>query len=137
VRLQSLEVRRPEDFDMAFKAALAERAEGLIIVSSRLMSRQRQRIAEFAGKNRLIVAGGWGDWTGSCRPGHFVTHRVPSHSHRLTALERKRDRSSGGVVTTIADCVSGTQPGNDCVERTSVRRLGDEMVESSLPDLLR
>jgi len=63
VQLQSLEVRRPEDFDRAFNAALSERAEGLVIVSSRLMSRQRQQIAEFAGKNRLIVAGGWGEWT--------------------------------------------------------------------------
>jgi len=62
-QLQSLEVRRPDDFDMAFKAALAERAEGLVIVSSRLMSRQRQQIAEFAAKNRIIVAGGWGEWT--------------------------------------------------------------------------
>jgi putative ABC transport system substrate-binding protein len=63
VQLQSLEVRRLADFDGVFKAALGERAEGLIIVSSRLMSRQRQQIAEFATKNRLIVAGGWGDWT--------------------------------------------------------------------------
>lgn len=63
VQLQSLEVRRPADFDRVFKAALGERAEGLVIVSSRLMSRQRQQIAEFAAKNRLIVAGGWGEWT--------------------------------------------------------------------------
>ena len=63
VQLQSLEVRRPDDFDRVFKAALGERAEGLVIVSSRLMSRQRQHIAEFAAKNRLIVAGGWGEWT--------------------------------------------------------------------------
>jgi putative ABC transport system substrate-binding protein len=63
VQLQSLEVRRPDDFDKVFKAALGERAEGLVIVSSRLMSRQRQQIAEFAAKNRLIVAGGWGEWT--------------------------------------------------------------------------
>ena len=63
VQLQSLEVRRPDDFDGAYKAALAERAEGLIIVSSRLMSRQRQQIVEFAAKNRIIVVGGWGEWT--------------------------------------------------------------------------
>lgn len=63
VQLQSLEVRRPDDFDKAFKAALAERAEGLVVVSSRLISRQRQQIAEFAAKNRIIVAGGWGEWT--------------------------------------------------------------------------
>jgi putative ABC transport system substrate-binding protein len=63
VQLQSLEVRRSDDFGAAFKAALSARAEGLVIVSSRLMSRQRQQIAEFAAKNRIIVAGGWGEWT--------------------------------------------------------------------------
>ena len=63
VQLQSLEVRRPDDFGGAFKLALGERAEGLVIVSSRLMSRQRQQIAEFATRNRIIVAGGWGEWT--------------------------------------------------------------------------
>jgi putative ABC transport system substrate-binding protein len=62
VQLQSLEVRRTDDFDRAFKAALGERAEGLVIVSSRLMSRQRQDIAEFAARNLIIVAGGWGEW---------------------------------------------------------------------------
>ena len=63
VQLQSLDVRRPDDFGGAFNAAIRERAEGLVIVSSRLMSRQRQQIAEFAGNNRIIVAGGWGEWT--------------------------------------------------------------------------
>lgn len=63
VQLQSLEVRRPDDFDKAFEAALSERTEGIIIFSSRLMLRQRQQIFEFASKNRIIVAGGWGEWT--------------------------------------------------------------------------
>jgi len=63
VQLQSLDVRRPDDFGGAFNAAIRERAEGLVIVSSRLMSRQRQQIAEFDGNNRIIVAGGWGEWT--------------------------------------------------------------------------
>jgi putative ABC transport system substrate-binding protein len=63
VRVQSLEVRRAQDFDAAFKAALAERAQALVIVSSRLMSKGRQQIAEFAAANRIIVAGGWGEWT--------------------------------------------------------------------------
>ena len=62
VRIQSLEVRRPTDFDRAFQAALAERAEGLIIVSTRLLLQQRRAIAEFGAKNRIIMAGNWGDW---------------------------------------------------------------------------
>ncbi len=71
VQLQYLEVRRPEDLDRAFNAALGERAEGLVVVSSRLMSRQRQQIAEFAAKNRIIVVGGWGEWT---KDGAFLTY---------------------------------------------------------------
>jgi putative ABC transport system substrate-binding protein len=62
VGLQSLEVRRPSDFDAAFNSATADRAEGLIIVSSRLLLQQRQQIVEFGVKNRLIMAGSWGDW---------------------------------------------------------------------------
>ncbi len=62
VRLQSLEVRRASDFEGAFKLALAERSEALIIVSSRLMLLQRQQITEFTARNRIVLAGGWGAW---------------------------------------------------------------------------
>jgi putative ABC transport system substrate-binding protein len=71
VRLQSLEVRRPDDFVAAYKAALAERAEGLVIVFSRLMSRERPRILEFAATNQILVAGGFGEWT---RDGALLTY---------------------------------------------------------------
>jgi hypothetical protein len=50
IRLQSLEVRRASDFEGAFKLALAEHSQGLIIVPSRLMSLQRQAIAEFTAR---------------------------------------------------------------------------------------
>ena len=63
IRLQSLEVRRASDFEGAFKLALAEHSQGLIIVPSRLMSLQRQEIAEFTARNRIVWAGGWGAWT--------------------------------------------------------------------------
>jgi putative ABC transport system substrate-binding protein len=62
VKLQSLEIRRAADFGGAFEAATAERAEGLIIVSSRLLLQQRAQIAAFVAKNRIPSAGGWGDW---------------------------------------------------------------------------
>jgi putative ABC transport system substrate-binding protein len=63
VRVQSLEVRRAADFEAAFQAAAAERAEALIVVSSRLMTFNRQRILEFAARQRLPVVSGWGPWT--------------------------------------------------------------------------
>lgn len=62
VRLQSLEVRRPDDFAGAFNAAISEHTEGLILVSSRLLFQQRRQIVEFGPKNRIIMAGSWGDW---------------------------------------------------------------------------
>ena len=62
VRLQSLEVRQPGDFDAAFNKGTSEHAEGLIIVSSRLLLQRRRQIVEFGAKNGIIMAGNWGDW---------------------------------------------------------------------------
>ncbi|HEV7635665.1 MAG TPA: ABC transporter substrate-binding protein [Bradyrhizobium sp.] len=62
VALQSLEVRRPGDFEPASKAAADQRAEGLIIVSTRLLLQQRQQIVSFGSRSRIIMAGNWSDW---------------------------------------------------------------------------
>ena len=62
VRVQSLEVRGAGDFDTAFQAAAAERAEAIIVVSSRLMTFNRQRILELAARQRLPLVAGWGQW---------------------------------------------------------------------------
>ncbi len=54
VKLQSLEVQRPYDFEKAFRAAVNWRAEGLIVMG-RGMGRPRtqQQVAELAAKHRL------------------------------------------------------------------------------------
>ena len=57
VQLQSLEVRQPSDFDGAFQAASREGAEALIVLGSRLIFRNRQRVGDFAEKNKLVVVG--------------------------------------------------------------------------------
>ena len=57
IQLQSLEVRQPGDFEGAFQAATRERAEALIVVSSRIMFLHRQLIGDFAAKNGLILVG--------------------------------------------------------------------------------
>ena len=62
VDIVSLEVRRPDDLEAAFKTALRDRIDALIVVSSRLMTLARQRILEFATTHRLPVATGWGAW---------------------------------------------------------------------------
>jgi putative ABC transport system substrate-binding protein len=57
VQLQSLEVREPGDYEGAFQAAERGRAEALIVIGGRLMFQNRQRIGDFAAKNRLIMGG--------------------------------------------------------------------------------
>jgi putative ABC transport system substrate-binding protein len=62
VEILSLEVRRAEDFDGAFKAAIDQHADGLIFVSSRLLLTQREKILAFAANSRIPTIGSWGDW---------------------------------------------------------------------------
>jgi len=102
VQIQSLEVRRPEDFDKAFNAASNQRAEGLVIVSSWLMSRQRQQIAAFAAKHRVLVAGGWGEWT---KDGALLTYG-PNTTDLM-----------GRVAMYIAKIIKGVHPSDLAVER--------------------
>src|SRR4029079_14713994 len=71
VTLQSLEVRTAGDFAGAFDAALREHAQGLIIVSARLLLQQRQQIVEFGSKNRIIMAGNLGE---RANTGIFTTY---------------------------------------------------------------
>ncbi len=62
VQLRSLETRRAGDFDSAFEIVVRERTEALIVVSSRLMSLQSQRILDFAARSRVPIVAGWGPW---------------------------------------------------------------------------
>ena len=65
IRVQSLEVRSAADLDPAFLAAAADSAEAIIVVSSRLMTFNRQRIQELATRHRLPLVAGWGPWVDS------------------------------------------------------------------------
>jgi len=71
IHVQSLEVRRPEDFDGAFQAAIHARSEALMVVSSRFMNLNRPRIVEFASGQRIPLATGWGPWA---RTGSFLSY---------------------------------------------------------------
>jgi putative ABC transport system substrate-binding protein len=53
LRLQSLGVRGPDDFESAFKAAKSGGAEALILTSNPLANTHRARIVDLAAKNRL------------------------------------------------------------------------------------
>jgi len=51
--IQSLQVRSPSNFESAFKAAIAGQARAIQVLQSGLINSHRNRIVEFATKNRL------------------------------------------------------------------------------------
>lgn len=102
VRLQSLEVRRPADFDPAFKAAADAHPDGLVVVSSRVLFQQRKQIAEFAQTSRIPLAGGWGDWT---KDGFLLTYG-PSPADMMRKIPLYLDK-----------ILKGARPGDLPVER--------------------
>jgi putative ABC transport system substrate-binding protein len=53
VKLQSLEVRRSDDFEKAFRAATTGRADALVVLQSALINTHRTRIVQLAAKSRL------------------------------------------------------------------------------------
>ena len=53
IKVQRLEVRRPADFDGAFKAALAERADALMPFTETLVFSEIMRIIDFAAQYRV------------------------------------------------------------------------------------
>jgi putative ABC transport system substrate-binding protein len=62
VKLQSLEIRGPGDFESVFEAATRKRAEAIIVVSSRLLNQQQRQIIEFGLRSRIVLAGNWSNW---------------------------------------------------------------------------
>lgn len=57
-----LEARRAGEIDTALQTAAGQRAEALIVVSSRLTALHHQRIVQFAEDARLPLITGWGAW---------------------------------------------------------------------------
>ena len=62
IKVQSLEARRPEDFDGAFRSATRARTEALMVVSSRFLNLSRSRIVEFVSEQKIPLVTGWGPW---------------------------------------------------------------------------
>lgn len=62
LQLHLVEVRNTNDFDAAFRAADNAGADSLYVVSSRLTVLNIKRIVQFATRNRIPLAGGWGAW---------------------------------------------------------------------------
>jgi ABC-type uncharacterized transport system substrate-binding protein len=53
IEIQSLEVRAPDDFDVAFEAARRQRPDALITVEDPLTVNHRQRVADFTAEQQL------------------------------------------------------------------------------------
>jgi len=104
VQLQSLEAARPEDFEAAFQAVTRERAQALMVVSSRLMNINRPRILEFAAKQRIPLVSGWGPWV---RSGGFM-----SYGPDLDVLVRR-------AASHVDKILKGARPGEIPVEQPS------------------
>ena len=53
LKLLSLEVRSPDDFESAFARAKRDGAQALITIADPLVNTQQRQVLEFAAKNRL------------------------------------------------------------------------------------
>jgi putative tryptophan/tyrosine transport system substrate-binding protein len=62
VRLQLVEMRGSGDLENAFAAMTQAGCDGLYVVSSRHTALNTPKIVDFALKNRIPLAGGWGAW---------------------------------------------------------------------------
>jgi putative ABC transport system substrate-binding protein len=102
IHIESLEVRRPEDFEAAFALAARAHAEALMVVSSRLMSTNRLRIVDFAGKQRIPLVSGWGTWA--------QTGGLLSYGPDLDTLAQR-------AATKVDKILKGAKPGDLPVEQ--------------------
>lgn len=102
VQLLPLPVRRPDDFDGAFKSAVDGRAEGLIVVSTRLLLTQRRKIIEFATNTRVPAVGSWGDWA---KDGLLLTYGPNT------------DDAMHGIATYVDKILRGSQPADLPIQR--------------------
>jgi putative tryptophan/tyrosine transport system substrate-binding protein len=62
VEIHSLEVRRPDGFEGAFRVAAAAGLEAIVVVSSRMMTLNRQPLSELATRHRILLVTGSGGW---------------------------------------------------------------------------
>ena len=102
VQVQSLEVRSPNDFESAFKAATGGRAHALIIVQTALINAHRTRIVELATKNRLPTMFGEG--------AHVESGGLMSYAPNSADLFRR-------AATYVDKILKGTKPADLPVEQ--------------------
>ena len=63
LKLQSVEMREPNDLEQAFSAMKRERAEALVTILGALVGGQRSRIVDLAAKSRMATMSAESQWT--------------------------------------------------------------------------
>jgi len=76
IKLTSHKAQRREDIDQTFTAMAKENPQAVIVVPSRLMSLVRERIANFAIKQRLPMVSGWREFAESGGLASYGPNRV-------------------------------------------------------------
>src|SRR5262249_59388972 len=102
IHIQPLGVRRPGVFDGASQAAMRERAEALVVASSRFMTSNRPRLEEFSSKQRIPLVTSWGPWA---RAGSLM-----SYGPDLDTLVRR-------AATHVDKILKGAKPADVPVEQ--------------------
>ena len=104
VRVQSLAVRAPEDFEGAFAAMARERAEALLVIASSIFFYAQRQLGDLAMKQRLPTMFG--------ARGHAEVGGLLSYSANYPDLMRR----SAAYVDKI---LKGAKPGDLSVEQSS------------------
>ena len=102
VQVMSAEVLDAAQLARAFDAIVAWKPDGLMPVSSRLIVGQRPAIVEFATRQRLPLAGGWGLWAD--------TGALLSYGPDLDVMFRR-------AVAYVDRIVKGAKPGDLPIEQ--------------------
>jgi putative ABC transport system substrate-binding protein len=102
IQLQSLEVRRSDELDGAFRAAKTERAGALVVLQSALINTHRTRIVELATKSRMP--------TMFAERTHVESGGLMSYAPSLFDLQRR-------AATYVDKILKGAKPGNLPVEQ--------------------
>ena len=102
IKLHSIEVRSPTDFESAFKAGMREHTGALLVLQSAVTNTHRKLIAELATKNRLPTM--WGE------SGRLDAGGLMSYGPNYTDLFRR-------AATYVDKILKGTKPADLFVEQ--------------------
>ena len=102
MRLQLVEMRGSGDLDHAFRAVIDGGCDALYVVSSRHTVLNIPPIVDFATKNKLPLAGGWGAWA---RAGGLL-----SYGPNINDVTRR-------VVTYVDKILKGAKPADLPIEQ--------------------